>query len=425
MMQKTKVTLIAPFWGQTGHVGNHRMERIARWLSNANLEVILLRAGSLDQSEKFSHGTLITLRDPLNLYPEKTNPNCTTSPRRKSSALRRQIAYWLFNPDPTIVWAHRALRHPLVKQASRGSTFFMASSPPESGHVLAWALAKDLGGAYCVDMRDGWLDEPLKQYLHRPGLRRWREARLEKKILQSAQCIFVTSPAWKTLLESRLPFTSGKTAVVTNTYPNDMPRDHLPKEDLASSTSLQLIYAGQFSKSRPAQEPALLFEPLLGGIKNYRGTGHINVIGKIPPNELNQFEHWQIQLRQNGWELRIEPTLPRQQLLERLVGAHGLLLLSAAHAPIPSKIFEYIAARRPIFCATPKGSAVWKIGGPIQQIFLADLSDPLQSQTASEKFLRACCKWRGNFDIPDEFSEETAQRRLLNSLGIPFREADC
>ncbi len=423
-MQKTKVTLIAPFWGQTGHVGNHRIERIARWLSSANLEVILLRAGSTDRLENFACGTIVTLRDPLNLYPESSINYSTRSAGRNPSNLRRQIAFWLFNPDPSIIWVRRACRHPLVLQTSRGSAFFMASSPPESGHVLAWALAKRFGGACCVDMRDGWVDEPLKQYLLKPGLRRWREMQLEKKVLQAAQHIFVTSSVWKKLLEDRLPFTRGKTAVITNTYPDDTPQKPDGLGIPVPPDRLRLIYAGQFAKSRPTQVPAMLWEPLLQGIKLFQPTGQVIVFGSIPPDEMAQMENWQYQFRQSGWELCFEPPMPRQSLLEQMVRAHGLLLLSATCAPIPSKIFDYIVTRRSILCVTPRGSAVWEMGSRIQQIFLADPEDPLQSQTASRNFLESCYRQERYFDVPDEFADRTVKRSFLNELGIRFQEAD-
>jgi hypothetical protein len=46
--QHRKAMIFAPFWGQPGHVGNHRVDRFVRWLAEDGYAVVIVRAGDAD-----------------------------------------------------------------------------------------------------------------------------------------------------------------------------------------------------------------------------------------------------------------------------------------------------------------------------------------------------------------------------------------
>jgi len=99
---------------------------------------------------------------PLSRYSAR---GCSHSFTRKPNKFRRALVYWLFNPDPTVVWARARPSTPLYCGHGR-HRLILSSSPPESAHVGAWLLSQYRTGVpHIVDMRDGWLDEPLKPLL--------------------------------------------------------------------------------------------------------------------------------------------------------------------------------------------------------------------------------------------------------------------
>jgi hypothetical protein len=219
---KKKAVLFIPFWRMAGHVGNNRVDRFKRWLSEAGYELVIVCAGTHEEIRNEHWGQEITVVDRLGLHPEATSVEATT-PSRKPNKLRRALAYWLFNPDPAVVWAKAAARHPKVVAATQGARFILSSSPPDSAHVGAWMLSKQTGVQHIMDMRDGWLDEPLKPLLHTSALRRWLEERLESRIAHHAKAIQVTSDVWKELFDARYPHLTHKVYVLTNGYPAQMP----------------------------------------------------------------------------------------------------------------------------------------------------------------------------------------------------------
>lgn len=390
-----------------GHVGNNRVDRFVRWLSEDGYQVIIIRAGPKEGERTEAWGHEITVYDRLRLHPESTEEGQAKAvSHRKPNKLRRSLAYWLFNPDPAVVWAKAAARHPKVIAALQGARFILSSSPPESAHVGAWMLSKKTGVPHIMDMRDGWLDEPLKPLLHSSALRRWLEGRLESQIAHDAQAIQVTSDIWKELYVARYPQLAHKVHVLTNGYPSQMPSkiQRLPKGE---GEEYVLIHAGRFTGSHLSRTPELLMEPLLKNLALTLCQGVIRFYGDLSVDERVSIQAYERSLSVIGWRIEFPGVLPRAQMLEVMNGADGLLLLSASYAALPSKMFEYLATGLNIGFVTPPGSAMEKVlKGIPQAIDLLVSKIWLMDRSAHY-----------DFKIPKEYSEEELARRFrMNAL---------
>ena len=418
MSNNFKVIIVAPFWRNPPHVGIYRIDRFVRWLSTQGVNITLVRAGSTDQVQQMSWGVEVTVRDPLELYGDPVAGGGYTTPTRRPNRLRRFAAYLLFNPDPTVVWAKRAAYHPLVLEHGQGATCVLSSNPPESSHVASSLLAKQLQTDLIVDMRDGWLDEPLKPLLQHFRWQRWREGRLETPILRQAKHIFVSSVVWKDLLENRLPFTKGKTTVLTNGYPPESLRPAPTGKKCTAFNRITLLYAGQFTGSRNTRKVQYLLKPLLEGIQCSQSKGDVVLLGNLEEDDLTEVNHWKPQLEALGWSVVVQSSVPRLELLERLHQADGLLLLSVSPATIPSKLFEYLTSGRPILCLTPEGSALWQLGESLPQVFLLDDSQHQKVASIVKDFLAVCVVENLHYEIPPDFTEESLSKIFLQDLGL-------
>lgn len=413
-----KAVIFAPFWRQVGHVGNNRVDRFVRWLAEDGFHVVMIRAGSADGERIELWGTEIAVRDPMGLYRDVSSTG-VQPPARKSNKLRRALSYWLFNPDPGVVWAWVAARHPLVLEAAKGAAFILSSSPPESAHVGAWKLSRRLRIPLVVDMRDGWLDEPLKPLLRSSAMRRWQESRLEARILRDASAIQVTSDAWQELLCKRLPELSNKVAVLTNGYPlsmQKMVRTDRERHDMG----LVLIHAGRFLGSRLTQSPDLLLQPLLEGIQRNASQGTIQLIGSLAAEELKIIERFVVPFADRGWRIACPGSLARHDLLQLLPQADGLLLLSASYAAIPSKLFEYIPTGRPILVVTERGSATWRICEKLPQAVLIESNTEYDGGRVVRFLERAAVCDGSDSVVFNEFTEDKAK-----SIFLPAVKRSC
>ena len=174
-----QVIIIAPFRNIEPHVGNLRVDRFVSWLKE-KYSIVLLSAGPSDEIFEYDDYTEIMIKDPLRLYPPKADPETQTVLAenlhvRKPNELRRRIAFWIFNPDPSIIWAKHASVHELFLSRVSDVHAVISTSPPESSHEANYYISKKLNCRMIVDLRDGWFDDPLKTYLLKKSFRSWRE----------------------------------------------------------------------------------------------------------------------------------------------------------------------------------------------------------------------------------------------------------
>ena len=63
-----KAVVFAPFWGRPENIGNLRIERFIRWLSESGFYVVLVRADARSVVVEKPWGVEVSVRDPLGLY---------------------------------------------------------------------------------------------------------------------------------------------------------------------------------------------------------------------------------------------------------------------------------------------------------------------------------------------------------------------
>lgn len=414
-----KFLIIAPFWGSSRHVGVYRVERFIRWLAKRNIPIVLVKRGDIDHAETTRWGVMVSIRYPLKKAAAAKAPGPTRTAKH-SMIVRflRWLADRLLIPDSEVAWAWRAASHPLVMRNADGVTHVLSSSPPESPHVGAYRISRRLKARHVVDMRDGWLDEPLRPILQRSRFRQFLEGAQERRILKRADKIFVTSEVWKELLETRLPFAKGKTTVLTNAYPSDDTPTRATETDkfLAPLRRLTFLHSGRFTGSSLSRRPRHLLEPFLRGIPDEAGPGELLLLGDLSSDDTADISELAPLFKTKNWTIRIQERVSREECLRIIQSVDGLLLLSTSHAAIPSKLFEYIPSRKPVLALTPVQSAVWRIGEELPQIFLIDLSRRNEDSISTiAKFIEASKKSEYG-DVPLEFSEEHLSRVFYRIL---------
>lgn len=412
---KKKVVIIAPFWKDPEHVGMYRTQRFFNWMKSEKYEIIVLSVGERNIETDYEWGKEIRITDPLKIYRTKISAEGITLPVRKENNYRRFIAYLFLIPDPLIFWVLKAARNNAVAKAVKDAQFVISSSPPEASHILAYKISKMTKSKLVIDLRDGWIDEPLKDVLKLP-VRKSLEKYIEKKILSKSDRIFVTSEKWKKLLINRIAGLEQKVTVLTNGYPPKFSMDtlNIPKAD----NSILLIHAGRFKAGRRTHDINLLLKPLFSHIRSGSIIGKILLLGDLIPEEISEIELWKKKFDQFNWKLSSQKSVTRSEMLKLLQKADGLLLLSASEAPIPSKVFEYISTRKPILALTTHNSAVWELAKQISQMSVIDIHnfEGDEGRKVWSDYLQRVKSGDYTSVIPEEYSESALKDKFINNI---------
>ncbi|OGX81336.1 hypothetical protein BEN48_06855 [Hymenobacter glacialis] len=257
----------------------------------------------------------------------------------------------LFIPDPRRGWNRHALA--AVEQLLAAGEQFdavLTSSPPHSTQLIGLELQKRHGLRWLADLRDPWTDIYYYKDLHHTPFAAWLDARYERQVLTQADAVLVTSPETKRLFLAKLPdLPSAKFHVLPNGYdesdfrlPSQFPTDCLRITHTGTITELyhigRLLEAVAACASRHPDVPVRL---RFVGQVSAELRRQIEGVGLLPVTEFLAF-------------------VPHEESVRHLMAA-TVLLMAIPDVPrnfgiLPGKVFEYLAANKPILCVGPAGS---------------------------------------------------------------------
>ena len=263
------------------------------------------------------------------------------NPRRRGARMLREASTLYMNalnwPDARVGWLPNAWGAGRRLLGGWRPDLVYASSPPPTCLVVGKLLAAHCGVPWIAEFRDRWSDDA---YYPKPSWRQAVEARLERRIVGSAQAIVTVSQPWA----ERYARAYGKPSlVVLNGFD---PEDYVGRESngAVGSPFLEIVYTGGIYPGR--RDPTPLFQALA---LMPEGSRHVRVhfYGTNP-------EHVLPLACELGIADRVvaHPHVPRAQAAAIQQQADVLLLMQwndpREQGNLPGKLFEYLGARRPI-----------------------------------------------------------------------------
>jgi len=227
------------------------------------------------------------------------------------------------------------------------------TSPPHNIHIAGLIANRAMHIPWIVDLRDGWIGNPL--FTPKSSLRRALERYLESLIMRNATQIVVRVDSMASRLANR--YGGKRIAVVPNGYDLE---DFLPDKTLQKANSLRgnrftLVHVGFLGQNRKPQELFLAIHMLLAQQPEARSRFRFVNVGGIAPN-------WLTLADELGILSLVEyvPNIPHSEAIAYMLAADALWLIQVAadggeHA-IPSKTYEYLAARKPIVGSLCQGA---------------------------------------------------------------------
>ncbi|MBV8172587.1 MAG: glycosyltransferase [Candidatus Eremiobacteraeota bacterium] len=355
-----RVLLVAYHFPPEPAAGSLRPSYLARYLPQFGWEAtVLTKRGN--GSDNSTSAAMLTAGDLFERYMRAPNKASagelnasegtpTNSAHGARSAVRDFVKSVLFFPDRASGWIPGAIATGLDATRREHFDAVLSTGPPQSAHLVAYAVARMRHLAWIADFRDLWYANPYAatKGKTRTAIERWLEAVLRRRA--------------SAITAVHADLINQQERVYGRSFSEVIPAAYDPAEwealDDPEAIGFRLCYAGTLYEGRRR------FDILLDAIATLRALSH-------PAGLAARIDYY-------GPESALAKTLAAERGLGDVVECHGnvahgdvlpalrraavlLVLLDMRPETVPqlgSKIFEYIGARRPVLAIGPAGSAV-------------------------------------------------------------------
>ena len=353
-----RVLVIAYYWPPSGGSGVQRWVKFVKYLPAEGWEPVVfapLNADypSLDPSfEAEVPASVEVLRgriwEPYAAYRKLLGgKNASTQVTEISSgkkSWKQKLSLWiranLFVPDPRVGWVEPSVKTLKKYLADHPVDAIVTTGPPHSVHLIGQRLHKDLGTPWIPDFRDPWSRMYYLKYLPMTS-RTWRRLRAqEQAVLDQCSTVLACTPL---VQEDFRAQTKTPVACITNGFDEEDFLGPAPEGD----GLFNITHTGLFAADGNPLALWKVLEKLAKTEPGFRQELRIRLVGKVDREVLDAIAA--AGLSENV--VLLGPLNHADAVREQRSATILLLPLrnDAQYAPIlPGKLFEYLAARRPV-----------------------------------------------------------------------------
>jgi len=266
----------------------------------------------------------------------------------ESKSVRIPIASLYIVPDHLIIWAFLATLRSILLIAFSKIDVIYATSPLQSGLIVGYLLKKICCKPLVIEMRDPWTTNPVAFKRAFPALD-FFENKIEKRILEAADRIVVINENFIEPIIQKYPdLSKEKFEVIPNGFDEDDFKEIIPVRGLKRT----IVHAGMFYSGRS-------------------GLPFLHAFAAAAVRHPWIRDNWEVKLVGSGMEygaaieglgisnlVDIVGTVPHSVALQHILGADLLLLIPGEGlSTMTGKLFEYLAAKRPILVLSNDGAA--------------------------------------------------------------------
>lgn len=380
-----KALIITYYWPPAGGSGVQRWLKFVKYFREFGWEPVIYTAENPEapvsdvslQKDVPPEIEVIQRRaiEPYSLYKllsgrknEKINVGFGSSSNPKGGLFSR-MAIWirgnLFIPDARMLWIRPSIRFLSEYLRKNKIDIIISTGPPHSMHLIARGLKRKFNIPWIADFRDPWTNIDFYKELKLSGVADRIHHRLEKSVVQECDYLTIVTKSWGKDFE---PLKENRVIVIPNGFDQE---DYQNVKDESPDTLFTINHFGVVPPSRNCPE-------LWKAIKEYIDRDD-EFGSKI---RLKFYGHVDHSIKEEITRLNIDQYfefidfIPHKQVANLQRRSQVLLLLvnntPNSYGIQTGKVFEYLAAERPILAVGPTGGD----------------SDQLITETGSGMFLQ-------------------------------------
>jgi hypothetical protein len=311
----------------------------------------------------------------------------------------------------------------LVKQ--RGIDLIYSTAPKLSYLYLAGRISHKTGVPYVVDFRDVTMRGDEQNF----SAREKKQYLMEQKIIRDAAGLIYVAPGQRDILFDKYPFINDKpTSLIHNWFETNEVQSCPPRQFEYNA----IIHGGNLTRGN-----TLKVDGFLDGLKIYfkkcsDNIGNVKFHHYGPSRDIIPLAH-EAEIRHLEEVVHAGTSLTRSEYLSVCRGADILLLVvgrdvgTMQHAQaIPGKLYDYLAACRPILVVGPPGCEAGKMVMRLNRGLSVSDDDPNAIADAIDKLLQENGS-TGKLDLSpgkvQEFEASTAVRKMADFFNLVYEKS--
>jgi glycosyltransferase involved in cell wall biosynthesis len=276
------------------------------------------------------------------------------------------------------LWARAATRKALEIARNLPPGVVIATSPAHAAVVAGGDIARQLGWPLIVDYRDPWSAHAWPRW-RRSAVSQWFARRIERRYVRRSAARVLNTPAMRTSFEKFFPRSDhARNFVIPNGF--EAAAGEVPAPP--TTGPIDIVHAGEIFTGR-SLVPVLEAAARLAARHPQRPV-RVITYGDLPHPELER-------IRAGNLErfVEVRPRIPFTALFGELQRAHLLLAVVGDHMlySTPYKVYDYMAAGRPILGIAPKGAALFELLADSGAGVCVEREDAAGIERALEQFM--------------------------------------
>jgi glycosyltransferase involved in cell wall biosynthesis len=320
--------------------------------------------------------------------------------------LKKAILQTIFQPDSRRLWRKPAVELGEYIFRNHDIKVIYATAPPFTDFLVAYQLSRLYNVPFVLDYRDLWVDNAF--YFYATPFHKLYSVRLESEILTHAEKAIVTTRHMKEMLLRRYKFLShDDVAIIPHGYDES---DFENTEDIKpDADKFTITHSGLFPDDLT---PKYFLRGLADFLKRHpdaKRSLEARFVGLMRRGHLKLIKKYKLanNVVTTGY-------VSHPEVIRHLKQSDALWMMITNNIATPSRMYEYLGARKPFICCAPEGS-IRRDAADSKVALTTDPKDVAAISRAIETFYKM---WK-NDNLPrpaDDYVKKFDRRRLTSVL---------
>lgn len=352
-----RILIVAYGFPPSNQVAVHRILRLSKWLPKYGWEPTILTVKT-----KYAH--------PFFYDNEDTELNSLVSDKlkvhRALSFEHLKHPFWgkvqvrimktLAIPDSYVTWVPGAIFKGKKLIDEQSIEVVLTTLGPNSTALIGYFLRKFTAAKWTMDYRDPWCLNPFKQL---GRLRYSLEKKIENSMLSRSDANVTTSNLITRIYRENYPEIADRFFTITNCFDHEL--QFVSKHSHSGSAlnhKFRVVHAGSFYAKRPPTSFLKALVSLVSQHPTIQSKIEVLFVGALSDDFQEEIS---VVIRKLAIDCQFIGAVPYKESMQYMCHSNLLLAINGVEDRdnifIPAKLFDYIAANKPILLIGHRGAA--------------------------------------------------------------------